>query len=62
MTVFQLLMADEVFLCGTMGEITPIRSINGQQVGVETPGPVTQRLISEYKKRRKMERYGTKIA
>jgi branched-chain amino acid aminotransferase len=62
MTLFQLLMADEVFLCGTMGEITPVRSINGQQVGTETPGPVTQQLITEYKKRRKMAQYGTKIA
>ncbi len=61
MTLFQLLMADEVFLCGTMGEITPVRSINGQQVGIETPGPVTQQLFTEFKKRRKMPEYGTKI-
>jgi branched-chain amino acid aminotransferase len=61
MTPFQLMMADEVFLCGTMGEITPVRSINEQPVGEQTPGPVTQRLITEYKARRKDPQYGTPI-
>lgn len=62
MTVFQLLMAEEVFLCGSMGEITPVRSINGQAVGSKTPGPVTEKLITEFKKRRRLPQYGTKIA
>jgi len=61
MTPFQLLMADEVFLCGTMGEITPVESINGQRIGNRTPGPVTQHLISEYEVRRKQPEYGTSI-
>jgi branched-chain amino acid aminotransferase len=62
MTPFQLLMAEEVFLCGTMGEVTPVRNINGQQVGTATPGPVTQHLITEYKKRRRNPENGTPIA
>ncbi|MFW9984083.1 MAG: branched-chain-amino-acid transaminase [Candidatus Odinarchaeota archaeon] len=62
MTLFQLLMAEEVFLCGSMGEITPVRSINGKAVGSKTPGPVTEKLITEFKKRRRLPQYGTKIA
>ncbi len=62
MTPFQLLMAQEVFLCGTMGEITPVQSINGQQVGAKTPGPITQHLLTEYEKRRKDPKNGTPIA
>ncbi|MFW9830756.1 MAG: branched-chain-amino-acid transaminase [Candidatus Thorarchaeota archaeon] len=61
MTLFQLLMAEEVFLCGTMGEITSVRSINGQTVGKQSPGPVTQQLIAEYQSRRKNPKYGTPI-
>jgi branched-chain amino acid aminotransferase len=61
MTPFQLLMAEEVFLCGTMGEITPVRSINDQQIGSKTPGPITERLIAEYQKRRKDPKNGTPI-
>ena len=61
MTPFQLLMAEEVFLCGTMGEITPVRSINDQSIGAKTPGPVTKRLLSEYVKRRKKPENGTLV-
>ncbi len=61
MTPFQLLMSDEVFLCGTMGEITPVHSINDQKIGLETPGPITQRLLAEYQKRRKDPKNGTPI-
>ncbi|MFX1404642.1 MAG: aminotransferase class IV, partial [Promethearchaeota archaeon] len=62
MTPFQLLMAEEVFLCGTMGEITPIRSINNQEIGSKTPAPITERLIAEYQKRRKDPKNGTPIS
>jgi branched-chain amino acid aminotransferase len=62
MTPFQLLMAEEVFLCGTMGEITPVRSINEQEIGTLTPGPITQHLIEEYQKRRTDPKNGTSIS
>ncbi len=39
-----LYMADEVFMCGTAAEITPIRSVDARQVGAGKPGPVTRRL------------------
>ncbi|MFX1509633.1 MAG: branched-chain-amino-acid transaminase [Promethearchaeota archaeon] len=59
MTPFQLLMAEEVFLCGTMGEITPVRSINNQTIGTMTPGPVTKKLLDTYVERRKDPKNGT---
>lgn len=59
MTPFQLLMAEEVFLCGTMGEITPVRSINNQTIGTMAPGPVTKKLLDTYVERRKDPKNGT---
>jgi branched-chain amino acid aminotransferase len=37
-----LYIADEVFFTGTAAEITPVRMIDGIQVGPGRPGPVTQ--------------------
>lgn len=39
-----LYLCDELFMCGTAAEITPIRSVDGRQVGVGKPGPVTKQL------------------
>ena len=39
-----LYLCDELFMCGTAAEITPIRSVDGRQVGTGKPGPVTQRM------------------
>jgi branched-chain amino acid aminotransferase len=39
-----LYLCDELFMCGTAAEITPIRSVDGRQVGTGKPGPVTGRL------------------
>lgn len=43
-----LYIADELFFCGTAAEITPIRSVDGIEVGPGRPGPVTQRIQREY--------------
>ena len=43
-----LYLADEVFMCGTAAEITPIRSVDGRQVGSGSMGPVTRRLQQLY--------------
>jgi len=37
-----LYFADEVFMCGTAAEITPIRSVDGRKVGSGEPGAVTR--------------------
>jgi branched-chain amino acid aminotransferase len=41
-----LYLADEVFMCGTAAEVTPIREIDDHVVG--PPGPVTLELQKEY--------------
>jgi branched-chain amino acid aminotransferase len=40
--------ADEMFMCGTAAEITPIRSVDGKPVGRGEPGPVTGRVQRLY--------------
>jgi branched-chain amino acid aminotransferase len=39
-----LYLCDELFMCGTAAEVTPIRSVDGRQVGTGKPGPVTRRI------------------
>ncbi len=39
-----LYLCDEVFMCGTAAEITPIRSVDGKPVGAGKPGPLTLRI------------------
>ncbi len=37
-----LYIADEVFLCGTAAEVTPVREIDNRKVGAGTAGPVAK--------------------
>ena len=39
-----LYLCDELFMCGTAAEITPIRSVDGLQVGAGKAGPLTRRM------------------
>jgi branched-chain amino acid aminotransferase len=39
-----LYLCDELFMCGTAAEITPIRSVDGREVGDGKPGPMTKRI------------------
>lgn len=39
-----LYLCDELFMCGTAAEVTPIRSVDGRQVGDGKPGPITRQL------------------
>ncbi len=41
-----LYLADELFMTGTAAEVTPIRTVDDQQVG--PPGPVTKRIQETY--------------
>jgi branched-chain amino acid aminotransferase len=41
-----LYLADEVFMCGTAAEVTPIREVDDQPVG--PPGPVTLEVQRNY--------------
>ena len=42
--------ADEVFCTGTMGELAPVREIDGRRIGDAFPGPVTRRLSELFSK------------
>lgn len=44
----ELYTADEVFLCGTAAELTPVREIDHRVIGVGHRGPVTKRLQDEF--------------
>ena len=42
--------ADEVFVCGTVGEIVPVKTIDGKKIGQRLPGPITEKFAQEYRK------------
>ncbi len=42
----QVYTADEVFVTGTMGGLTPVLAVDGRPIGAGTPGPVTLRLTA----------------
>ncbi|MGM0578408.1 MAG: branched-chain amino acid transaminase [Myxococcota bacterium] len=43
-----LYIADEVFMCGTAAEVTPVREIDRRTIGEGRRGPVTERIQSRY--------------
>jgi branched-chain amino acid aminotransferase len=43
-----LYLADEVFMCGTAAEVTPVREIDGRIIGTGRPGPITMDLQAKY--------------
>jgi branched-chain amino acid aminotransferase len=47
--------ADEVFVTGTFGGITPVRAVDGRALATPLPGPVTARLIGAYAARKDAE-------
>ena len=44
----EIYVADEVFFTGTAAEVTPVRDLDGRQIGSGTRGPVTQMLQAKY--------------
>lgn len=44
----ELYIADELFLCGTGAEVTPVRSVDRRVLGEGTVGPVTARLQKRF--------------
>jgi branched-chain amino acid aminotransferase len=44
----ELYTADEMFLCGTGAEVTPVRSVDRRKVGDGNVGPITTRLKAHY--------------
>ena len=43
-----LYIADEVFLCGTAAEMTPVREIDNRKIGGGEMGPITRELQQTY--------------
>jgi branched-chain amino acid aminotransferase group I len=47
----ELYTADEAFTTGTMGELAPVLSVDGRQIGNGAAGPVTRRLQALYREK-----------
>ncbi len=43
-----LYIADELFFTGTAAEITPIKSVDGVEIGIGSRGPITEEIQSEF--------------
>jgi branched-chain amino acid aminotransferase len=44
----EVYIADEAFFTGTAAEVTPIREVDGRQIGIGSRGPVTEKLQKAY--------------
>ncbi len=49
LTRYDLYTADEMFLTGTAAEVIPVTRIDKRPIGAGQPGPVTRRLIDDYR-------------
>ena len=49
LTRYDLFNADECFLTGTGAELVPVVKIDGRVIGTGKPGPVTQKLVAQYR-------------
>jgi branched-chain amino acid aminotransferase len=45
-----LIASDEIFLCGTAAEVTPVREVDGHPLSGGTRGPVTEQIQAAYLK------------
>ncbi|MCC6165869.1 MAG: branched-chain-amino-acid transaminase [Caldilineaceae bacterium] len=48
LTLAEVYSADELFTTGTMGELTPVLSVDGRVIGSGEPGPITRQLQQLY--------------
>lgn len=44
----ELYTADEIFMCGTAAEITPVRELDDRRIGQGARGPITERVQKRY--------------
>jgi branched-chain amino acid aminotransferase len=59
LTRYDLWNADECFLTGTGAEVIPVVKLDGREIGDGKPGPVTNRVLTEFRRRVLVE--GTRI-
>ena len=48
LSLSEVYSADELFVSGTMGELTPVLEVDGRRIGESTAGPITRKLQSLY--------------
>ena len=44
----ELYIADEIFMCGTAAEVTPVREVDNRRVGNGSPGPISREVQTTY--------------
>lgn len=49
LTLYDIYNADECFLTGTAAELIPAVKVDGRKIGNGRPGPITRRLMEEFK-------------
>ncbi|HEY1792873.1 MAG TPA: branched-chain-amino-acid transaminase [Opitutaceae bacterium] len=59
LTRYDLWCSDECFLTGSGAEVIPVVKLDGRVIGDGKPGPVTRRVLAEFRKRVLVE--GTKL-
>ena len=59
MTRYDVWCADECFLTGTGAEVIPVSKLDGRVIGTGKPGPITQRVLADFRRRVLIE--GTRI-
>ena len=57
----ELFTADEAFFTGTAAEVAPIHDVNKRVIGLGRRGPVTEKIMNEFKKALKDPNVGTPI-
>jgi len=48
-TLSEVYGADEAFVTGTLGGVTPVARVDGRAIGARVPGPVTRRISEMYR-------------
>ena len=59
LTRYDLWCADECFLTGSGAEVIPVVKLDGRTIGTGMPGPITRKVLAEFRKRVLVE--GTRI-
>ena len=49
LTRYDIFNAEECFLTGTGAELVPIVKVDGRVIGNGKPGPITQKLVAQYR-------------
>ena len=60
-TPFELVSAEEVFVSGTKSSILPVAKINGRPISYGRPGPITMRVMQEFRRLTGRPEEGTPI-